>query len=98
MNLDMTSYHRKVYTIVDLISDIGGLIIGLGLLFFLLIRIVKLNEMEFYLISKLYTKHELSVNSENDSEVKITENLEDSSLDRNGVNLFKLNLLCSVVF
>ena len=59
MDLDMYSYDRRVYTIFELLANVGGL---LGVMF-AGIRVVTIiflsNDLEWYLISKLYTKKQL---------------------------------------
>ena len=59
MDLDMYSYDRRVYTIFELLANVGGL---LGVMF-TGIRVATIlflnNDLEWYLISKLYTKKQL---------------------------------------
>ena len=59
MNLDMTSINRVVYSFVDWLSDLGGLsktITSIVSVFFLML---KYNELDFYMVSKLYTRREV---------------------------------------
>ena len=59
MDLDMYSYDRRVYTIFELLANVGGL---LGVMF-AGIRVATIiflsNDLEWYLISRLYTKKQL---------------------------------------
>ena len=59
MDLDMTSYDRRVYTVLDWLSDVGGLAGAM----FAGIRVLSLlflsNDLEWYLISKLYKRDQL---------------------------------------
>ena len=59
MDLDMYSYDRRVYTIFELLANVGGL---LGVMFAgirVAIILFLSNDLEWYLISKLYTKKQL---------------------------------------
>ena len=55
MDLDMTSIDRLVYGFVDWMSDMGGMSSTLISIFTVLFMLFKFNEVDFYMISKLYT-------------------------------------------
>ena len=59
IDLDMTSYDRKIYSVLDLISDVGGLAGAMFAAMRIICLVLRSNELDLYLVSKLYTKNEL---------------------------------------
>ena len=59
IDLDMTSYSRKIYSVLDLVSDVGGLAGALFAGMRVLCTVLRSGELELFLVSKLYTKKEL---------------------------------------
>ena len=54
MSLDLTLIERTGYTLLDILSDVGGL---MGILFSgitLLLEIINYNHLNYFLISKLF--------------------------------------------
>ena len=54
MNLDMIQLDRTVYSMIDLIGNIGGVIYGLTIFFSYLIGVVNFNKFEHYMIEQLF--------------------------------------------
>ena len=54
MNLDITLIERNGYTILDVLSDVGGLQGILISAFAFIISFLNHNDLENYLVSKLY--------------------------------------------
>ena len=63
MSLDQTLIERNGYTILDILSDVGGLqgILISGISFFL--SILNHNYLSNYLVSKLYESEALQMNA-----------------------------------
>ena len=59
IDLDMTSYSRRIYSVLDLVSDVGGLSGALFAAMRIFCLVSRSGELEWYLVSKLYTKNEL---------------------------------------
>ena len=59
MDLDMISYDRRIYSVLDLVSDVGGLAGALFAAVRIICLVLRFYELEWYLVSKLYTKNEL---------------------------------------
>ena len=51
IKLDMTSFDRRVYTILDWISDVGGLSGAIYAALRILCLLLKANDLDWYLIS-----------------------------------------------
>ena len=58
VNLDqsMIFIDRSVYNLFDFIRDLGGLMSGLNGLALITVSILKYQDFQFYMVSKLYTK------------------------------------------
>ena len=69
MDLDLTIYNRKVYTLIDWFSDIGGLTSSCLVILKIMMLLIKYRDVEWYLVSKLYTAKELLVDIESDSDM-----------------------------
>ena len=69
MSLDLTTYKRQVYNLIDLIADIGGLTSSCLVVFQILMTLVKYRDLEWYLVSKLFKAKELIVEMSSDSDM-----------------------------
>ena len=47
---------RSVYNLFDFIRDLGGLVSGLNGIALITVSILKFQDFQFYMVSKLYTK------------------------------------------
>ena len=103
MSLNKDHYTRTVYSSLDWLSDIGGISTAISAMFGLLIKVLMYQEVDFYLISKLYkrkhivegkTSDDETVNSDDEKDTPETEKTDESdeylSLDR--INMFKVNI------
>ena len=59
MNSDMTSINRVVYSFIDWLSDLGGLMKTMNAIFTVFFFMVKYNGLDFYMVSKLYSRSEV---------------------------------------
>ena len=59
-DLDLFRVDRKVYSILDLIGDIGGFYDGLVILFTLILAAIHFNSLDHYMIEHLFVKEEES--------------------------------------
>ena len=57
MDLDATTVDRVVYSVVDWLSDLGGLSSTLISIFTGLFFLLKYNNLDFYMVSKLYSRN-----------------------------------------
>ena len=80
MDYDITNYNRKVYTLIDWFSDIGGLTSSCLVTLKILMLLIKNRDVEWYLVSKLYTAKELLVDISSDSDMHISDEESDSRL------------------
>ena len=79
---DLTSINRKMYTLVDWFSDIGGLTSSCLVSLKLALLLVKYKDLEWYLVSKLYKPKELVADISSDSD--INESISDGETFREG--------------
>ena len=63
----MISYDRTVYTFIDWLSDVGGLSRTLTIFVSGFLLVAEFNNLDWYLVSKLYTRQDLDYNIEFDS-------------------------------
>ena len=56
MDPDVITYERSVYNIVEFISDAGGLASACLILLQGLVMLFRYRELEWYMVSKLFTK------------------------------------------
>ena len=67
MDFDMRSYHRRVYTILDWLSDVGGLSGALFAAFGAICRILTFNGLHCFLIESLYKRKQLEHKNTNET-------------------------------
>ena len=79
---DLTSITRKMYTLVDWFSDIGGLTSSCLVSLKLALLLVKYKDLEWYLVSKLYKPKELIADMSSDSDMN--ESISDGETFREG--------------
>ena len=64
----MVSYTRTVYSLLDWFSDIGGISSALTAAFTMLIKVMKFQAVDFYIISRLYKRKQLVEGKTSDDE------------------------------
>ena len=83
----MTFIERTVYDMFDLVRDLGGLVGGTHGFFFVLISLLQVNDLNFTMISMLYSKDQLAPEDHDPDDA------EKSPLNKKKVNTIKLNFL-----
>ena len=77
MSLDMIAYKRTVYSTMDWVSDIGGLSSAMTAVFALMLKLLKFQAVDFYLISRLYKRKTLEEGKTSDDEEIVDETYKD---------------------
>ena len=77
MEPDLISYDRKVYTLVEWFSDIGGLASSCIVSLKIVMLLIKYRDVEWYIVSRLFTAKELLTGLSSDSDMYS----QDSALD-----------------
>ena len=100
MSLDMYEHQRQIYGILDWLSDCGGLASSLIAILGIFSKIMMYQLLDYYMVTKLYTKQDLERNSKREDQMEGGSRMFDkeikspkSRLNLKSINIFKTNLI-----
>ena len=89
MSPDLIKYQRTVYSFLEWLSEVGGLLSALLSVLTVVLKIFMYKAIDFYMVQQLYDRREVS----DDQKISIKEGEEKEKLKLEKVSILKSNLV-----